>query len=200
VLKRELVWRRLADDALEGRRSTFHQTTLSAELGVSLGNVNLALEPLRAIGAVAVVGKNLVVRDVKKILMLWAARRAQPELIAAYASPDNARDTLRMLPPGLALTSMAGFVSRYREEPAPLSVIRGYAPSHDDSVISELERRFIPTASTDDATIVVYRADEHLGRQLPEVVTAAQMFVDIWNEGDFFASDYLRVLEAKLRL
>src|SRR3989304_5248194 len=75
MLKREIVGRQIADAVLEDRRTTFHQRELAAKLGMSPGNVHLALEPLRAVGAARVVGKNLVVRDVRKILLLWAARR-----------------------------------------------------------------------------------------------------------------------------
>ncbi|MGC8633510.1 MAG: hypothetical protein ACP5VP_02405 [Candidatus Limnocylindrales bacterium] len=199
MLKRELVWRQLADDVLTSQRPSFHQTTLAAELGMSLGNVNLALEPLRAIGAVEVVGKNLVVRDVKKILMLWAARRSPEPPVAAYASLEPARSTIRLLPPGLALTSYAGFIARYHEEPAPFAVIRGYARPGDNDVLSELERRFSPVP-TGQATIVVYSADAQMAQHFPEIVSPAQMFVDLWSEADFFASDYLRVLEGRLRL
>lgn len=200
MLKREMVWRYIADEALEGKRSTFHQSEMASELGMSVGNVNLALEPLRSIGAVEVVGKNLVVRDIKKVLMLWGARRAQPEILAAFASQESPRDLLKILPNGLALTSFAGFIERYHEEPAPLSVVRAYARPGDRRLMDELGRRFTRARDLSRATLVVYAADTLLAARLLGVVGPAQMFVDLWNEADFFASDYLRVLEGKLRL
>lgn len=200
MLKRELVWRQLADDVLTARRTSFHQTELSSELHMSMGNVNLALEPLKAIGAVDVVGKNLIVRDVKKILMLWAARRATPQVIAAFEAMDPPNKLLKLLPPGLSLTSFAGYTEHYHDQPAPLSVIRAYMASNELSAADELARRFTVTKSLDRAAIVVYAADDILAQQQPSVVGPAQMYIDIWNEGDFFASDYLRALEGRLGL
>lgn len=200
MLKREIVWRQIADDILLDRRSAFHQRQLAAELGVSLGNVNLALEPLRAVGAVAVVGKTLVVRDVKKLLAVWAARRDPLETLVAFAASESPPALIRLLPPGLALTSFAGYVARYGEGPAPFSVVRAYVRPGDDVVLAELARRFDRTADLANASLAVHAADPLLARDLPEVVGPAQLYVDLWAEADFFASDYLRALETRLRL
>ncbi|MHB8399909.1 MAG: hypothetical protein ACYDCI_13420 [Candidatus Limnocylindrales bacterium] len=200
MLKREILWRQIADDVLERRRATFHQRSLAAELGMSPGNVNLALEPLRAVGAASVVGKNLVVRDVRKILLLWAARRQPPRPLAAFTSMERARDLLGVLPPGLALTSFAGYVARYGDEPAPFSVARGYMRAEDEATLVELRRRFSETPDLGVATLIVHDADSVMARDLPEIVGPAQLYVDLWMEADFFASDYLRALEGRLAL
>lgn len=200
MLKREILWRQLADDVLDGRRTTFHQRDLAVELGMSAGNVNLALEPLRAVGAVAVVGKNLVVRDVKKILMLWGARRLPQPVTAAFVTPERARDVLHVLPPGLALTSFAGFVERYGDEPAPFTVVRAYVRADDARTLAELGRRFASALDKRTATIAIHAADAVLARDLPGIVGPAQLFVDLWSEADFFASDYLRALEGRLSI
>lgn len=200
MLKREILWRQIADDVLEGRRTTFHQRALAAELGMSPGNVNLALEPLRAVGAASVMGKDLVVRDVRKILLLWAARRQPPRPLTAFTSMEHARDLVRVLPPGLALTSFAGFVGRYGDEPAPFSVVRAYVRADDEATLAELRRRFSETSDPEVATLIVHEADGLMAGDLPEIVGPAQLYVDLWMEADFFASDYLRALEGRLAL
>ena len=200
MLKREIVWRRIADDVLENRQTTFPQRELAAQLGMSAGNVHLALEPLRAVGAARVVGKNLVVRDVRKILLLWAARRQPSRPLAAFTSMEHARDLVRVLPPGLALTSFAGFVARYGDEPAPFSVARAYVRLDDQATLVELRRRFNESPDVGAATLIVHEADSMLARNLPEIVGPAQLYVDLWAEADFFASDYLRALEGRLAL
>ncbi|MHB8696172.1 MAG: RNA-binding protein, partial [Solirubrobacteraceae bacterium] len=196
----EILWRQIADDVLEGRRTTFHQRALAAELGMSPGNVNLALEPLRAVGAARVVGKDLIVRDVRKILLLWAARRQPSRPLAAFTSMERARDLVRVLPPGLTLTSFAGFVARYGDEPSPFSVARAYVRADDQATLVELRRRFSESPDAGAATLIVHEADSVMGRNLPEIVGPAQLYVDLWMEADFFASDYLRALEARLTL
>ncbi len=200
MLKREILWRQIADDVLENRRTTFRQRELAVELGMSPGNVHLALEPLRAVGAASVVGKNLVVRDVRKILLLWAARRQPSRPLAAFTSMEHARDLVRVLPPGLALTSFAGFVARYGDEPAPFSVARAYVRPDDQATLVELRRRFNESPDVGAATLIVHEADSALARNLPEIVGPAQLYVDLWAEADFFASDYLRALEGRLAL
>lgn len=200
MLKREILWRMIAEDVLEGRRTSFHQRELARELDMSVGNVNLALAPLRAVGAVSVVGKTLIVRDVKKLLMVWAARRTPEPALAAFSSLESARDLVRLLPPGLALTSFAGFVARYGDEPAPYSIVRAYARGDDGRTVGELRRRFDEIADPGQAALIIHAADEVLVRSLPEVVGPAQLFVDLWSEADFFASDYLRALEGRLAL
>src|SRR3989304_2211326 len=141
MLKREIVWRQIADDVLEDRRTTFHQRELAAKLGMSPGNVHLALEPLRAGGAAGVVGKNLVVRDVRKILLLGAARRQPSRPLAAFTSMEHARHLGRVLPPGPAPTSFAGLVARYGDEPAPFSVARAYVRPDDEPPLVAIIRR-----------------------------------------------------------
>ncbi len=200
MLKREILWRRIADDVLENRQTTVHQRELAAQLGMSPGNVHLALEPLRAVGAASVVGKNLAVRDVRKILLLWAARRQPSRPLAAFTSMEHARDLVRVLPPGLALTSFAGFVARYGDEPAPFSVARAYVRPDDQATLVELRRRFNESPDVGAATLIVHEADSMLARNLPEIVGPAQLYVDLWAEADFFASDYLRALEGRLAL
>ncbi len=200
MLKREILWRQIADDVLENRRTTFRQRELAVELGMSPGNVHLALEPLRAVGAASVVGKNLVVRDVRKILLLWAARRQPSRPLAAFTSMEHARDLVRVLPTGLALTSFAGFVARYGDEPAPFSVARAYVRPDDQATLVELRRRFNESPDVGAATLIVHEADSALARNLPEIVGPAQLYVDLWAEADFFASDYLRALEGRLAL
>ena len=39
-----------------------------------------------------------------------------------------------------------------------------------------------------------------MARDLREIVGAAQLYVDLWMEADFFASDYLRALDGSLAL
>ena len=200
MMKRELVWRQLCDAVLAGSAESFHQRALAHELGMSVGNVNLALAPLRAIGAVDVVGKRLVVRDVKKILLAWAANRERPVPLGLFAPGNSPEETLRVLPPGVALTSFAGYVVAFGDRPAPFSAIRGYVTPGDQATVAELGRRFAPTDDPAAATITTYEADPVMAAALPAVVSPAQLYVDLWNEADFFASDYLRALETRFNL
>jgi hypothetical protein len=113
---------------------------------------------------------------------------------------EHARDLGRVLPPGLVLTSFAGFVARYGDEPAPFSVARAYVGADDQATLAELRRRFSESPDAGAATLIVHEADSVMARNLPDIVGPAQLYVDLWMEADFFASDYLRALEGRLAL
>ena len=74
--------------------------------------------------------------------MLWGARHRLPAVLASFSTQESPRELLKALPPGLSLTSFAGFVTRYHEEPAPFSIVRAYARPTDAKVLDELGRRF----------------------------------------------------------
>lgn len=198
--KQAAVWRRLADGALGGE--TEHtQQALAQELGFSKALVHHATLPLRASGAVEVVGKRLVVRDVRKVLMHWAThRRLDRDQVRQLRSESPAAETVAMAPPGLAFTSFAGFVRRYGEQPAPFSLVRAYVDPADDATLAELARRFTVPSAGRSANVIVHAADAVLAGRLEHTVSPAQLYVDLWNESDFFAVDYLRDLERRLGL
>lgn len=201
VPKQAFVWRHLANAVLEGDRSTFSQQEIAAELGLSKAHVHHAIAPLRGTGAVEVPGKRLVVRDVRKILLHWAVnRRPERDQILWLFSSATPAETVAMCPPKLAFTSFAGFVRRFEQQPAPYSTVRAYADPTDGATLQEVERRFMKPEGSVPANVVIHAADEVLARQLPHVVSPAQLYVDLWNESDPFAIDYLRDLDRRYHL
>lgn len=201
MLKREQVWRHLADQTLAGTVG-FHQQEIARDLAMSIGNVNLAIQPLRDTGAVEIVAKKVIVRDIRKLLTIWAARHNPEPVIAAFASAADTRGTMRLLPAGLALTSFAGVLAAYpdRPDPAPAPHVRAYIDPADSITLAELRKRFTERPDGPTATVKIHAADPVLAAKLPPIVSPAQMYVDLWHEGDFYAGDYLRALEAELRL
>ena len=195
MLKREQVWRYLADQTLDGSMA-FQQQEIALELDMSIGNVNLAIQPLRDVGAVEVVNKKLIVRDIKKLLVLWAARRTSAPVVASFAGSGSFRETMRVLPSRLTLTSFAGFAIRFpeRPEPAPASTIRAYVDPQDAATLSDLRSRFSEVPLGRPAMIVVHAADALMAAAMPSAVPPAQLYVDLWSESDFYAGDYLRAL------
>lgn len=201
MLKREQVWRYLADQTIAGQTG-FHQHDIAEHLSMSIGNVNLALDPLRELGAAEVVAKKVVIRDIKKLLIMWAARHDPEPLLGAFGSPVDARASMRVLPSRVALTSFAGFLASYpeRPNPAPIPHLRAYVDPADTAILGELRERF--TEQRDGATAVlrIHAADAVMAASMPSVVSPAQLYVDLWSESDFFAGDYLRALETELHL
>lgn len=199
--KQAALWRRLADAALDGTTS-FTQQALAEELGLSKSLVHHATLPLRASGAIEVVGKRLIVRDVRKILLHWATlRRLDRDQVLRLHSDVPPLETVALSPPRLAFTSFAGFVRRYGEQPAPFTLVRAYADPTDDATLAELTRRFATPTAGRPANLIIHAADALLATDgLQHTAPPAQLYVDLWNESDFFAVDYLRDLERRLAL
>ena len=199
--KQHLVWRHIADMVLERQESTVTQQAIADELEVSKALVHHALIPLRGSGAVEVVGKRLVVRDVKKVLLHWAVhRRLDRDIVLALGGEDTPDATVRSCPPGLSFTSFAGYVRRYAEHPAPYAIVRAYIDPNAEALRKELVERFPRPRGPGDPGLVLHAADPALARAKPAIVSAAQLYVDLWNEADFFAMDYLRALDRRLNL
>ncbi|MBI3559447.1 hypothetical protein HY085_03555, partial [Candidatus Gottesmanbacteria bacterium] len=71
--KIELIWREILEKS--SQNNIFEQVQLAKKFGFSTSTVHAAVTPLRAIGAVAVTGRNFRVINFEKILMFWATRR-----------------------------------------------------------------------------------------------------------------------------
>ena len=194
MLKRDRLYRRLADEAILSGRRDFTQAELAAALHMSAGNVHRALVSLRQSGAVEVRGKRLLVHDVPKILLTWAAQRSPQQVIAGFDVEGTTHEALKMLPPGLTLTSFAGVVERYGVEPAPLACVRAYARPGDDRVLAALRSRFLLARNPARATIVIMEADDEMAETMPEVASPAQLYVDSWWEPGVYAPDYMRAI------
>ncbi|MFH1916429.1 MAG: hypothetical protein ABIJ21_04135 [Nanoarchaeota archaeon] len=188
--KIEFVYRELVYQAMEKKTFRLTQAQLAADLKMSLSTVNLALEPLRRMNAIAVLRRGLVVKDVKKVLYYWASvRNLEKDVVYASRSDKTVRTIEAEMPAGAVFAGFSAFKFRYKDVPADYSEVYVYADE------SQIKKRFSQNAL--QPNIIVLEKDDRMDRY-GNVVTAGQLFVDLWNMKQWYAKEFLSALEVRL--
>ncbi len=184
--KSELVYLLLA----EGAART--QLEASAKLGISLSTVSNAVEPLRRMGAVEVNRNGMKVLDKRKLLLHWASVHVQRQIYSTCV--EGAGRAEREVPGGVLFTSFTAFKRIYGNPPADYGELYLYA---GEDALAELKKRFPP--SKRKANFFVLEAPEQLFRfGKAGCVPPSLVFVDLWNCREWYASEFVKVLEEKL--
>ncbi|MDP1722604.1 MAG: helix-turn-helix domain-containing protein [Candidatus Gottesmanbacteria bacterium] len=188
--KIEYVWRELLYRTIEQRKPVFGQQELAAMLGLSSSTVNLALAPLRRLGAVTIGKRHSEVIDYEKILYHWANHRAFSHDIKASLHLDiPVREIEGRLPTGTIPTAYTAVHELFGEPPADYGKV--YCYHHDPQVIL---KRLTGDSSTGEPNLFILHADPHLGSS----VSLSQLFVDLWNLTDWYAKDFCNFVKAKI--
>lgn len=189
--KIEYIWRHLLYQALEKREFSFGQQALAQRLGLSSSTVNLALKPLRQLGAVRIGKRHSEVTDPEKILYHWANhRQLRPASQLRVNLPILEIEGL--LPDHSIPTAFTGLRERFGEPPTDYDKVYCYHPQ-PQIVIDRFQGQTTPGP----ANLFVLEADPHLAGYGPQI-TLGQLFVDLWNLPDWFARDSVNFLKTKI--
>lgn len=187
--KIEIIWR----DILEGsvKNPVFEQKQLAKKYHLSTSTVFAAIQPLRRIGAVLVTGRNFRVINFEKILLFWATHRnTQKDII--YSTYVDA--------PVLEIEGLADNESVYGVYTAA-RLLLSTAPSEYSKVYlyntnpDSIMARF-PKNKKNTPNLFVLKPDPYLstyGKTTPP----SQTFIDIWNQKDWYAQEFLNSLKGK---
>lgn len=188
--KIEYVWRELLIRTTEKRTPSFGQQELAASLGLSSSTVNLALSPLRRLGAVIIGKRRSEVIDYEKILYHWANHRdISSDMTASLHLDLPVRDIEGRLPVGAIPTAYTAVRERFGEPPAEYGKVYCY---HVNPL--EVVERLTPDSSPGEPNLFILRADPYLGN----AVSLSQLFVDLWNMTDWYAKDFCNFVKAKI--
>ncbi len=190
MLKREVIWRTLATEAIEQKNLKFQQKELAMRFQFSLSTVSNALKSLRKIGAVKVGSRSFELTDLEKLLTFWATHRnLSAEILYRTHVPGGVRAIEGEVPPGVIFGAFSAYRIRFQDAPADYDKV--YLYTRD---LAELERRFPKRAGYEN--LIVLRMDPHL----PTAGTTpiAQIYADLWNLPEWYAADYLRALKARI--
>ncbi len=191
MLKVEFVYRELLFQALEKNKREFTQKQLSEILGTSLSNVNHALKPLKRMNAVKINPQNFVLVNPRKVLFYWASiRNTKKDVVYSTRAEASVSQIEKSMPAGVFFTAYSGFKFAFKEAPADYTSVYVYAKNSD-----EIKKRFPEKMFPHN--LFVLKADE-LQSKYGKTLPVAQLFVDLWNLQEWFASDYLKALEEKL--
>ncbi len=188
--KIEQVYREILYQAIEKKNKTLTQKELALALKISLSTVNHALEPLRKMGAIKVKQRNFTVTNIKKILYLWASKRnLEKDIVYKTRVEKSPRQIEQMMPSGVVYTAYSGYKFKFKKTPADYSEIYVYADDLDD-----IKKRFSIKKGTPN--LFILKKDSNMNRY--KTITAANLFVDLWNLGEWYARDFLKELEGEL--
>lgn len=187
--KAELVYRELLYSKVEQGKAVFTQLELAKALGISLSTVNNALRPLRKMGAVNVKRRGFDLVNAKKILYYWASiRNLGKDVIYRTRVESSVLGIEKEMPSFVVFAAYSAYKFRFDDAPADYSEVYAYC---DSSSLDVLARRFPPKKNNPNLFVL---KKEFMDSRMP----LAQMFVDLWNIKEWYASDFVKALEERL--
>lgn len=194
MLKKEVIYREILTKALEERQFDFKQLALAKKFGFSLSTLNHALKPLSSMGAVDVGSRGFKLSDIKKALLYWATvRKFERDVFYNTRMEESAIEIEKNVPASAIFTCYTGYKFLFRDIPADYSEVYFYLPEEE---AEEAELRFPPRKGP--ANVFVLKADKWLAER--KIAPAAQIFVDLWNLKTWYAGDFVKALEERLRI
>lgn len=188
--KIEYIWRDLLIQTIEKREPVFTQQALATKFRLSSSTVNLALSPLRKLGAVRIGKRHSEVTDYEKILYHWANHRhLDKDIMIRLHVNLPIMEIEGRLPEHSIPTGYTAIREMFGEPPSDYDKVFCY---HTDAGV--LIDRFASETIKGEPNLFVLRADPFLGTQ----VSLPQIFVDLWNMHDWYAKDFCRFTKLKL--
>ncbi len=188
--KTEIIYRGILFDVIENKKNRFTQLELSKKLNVSLSTVNNALKILDKIGGINIKKRCFTVRDIEKILIFWATKRNLDKDII-YKTNVNLpiQDIEKNMPSRVIYTAYSAYKFKFNDVPADYSEVIVYA---DD--VEDIQARF--PFKKGHANLVVLKKDKEMDKLIKNnIAPSAQVYVDLWNLGTWYAKEFLKELE-----
>lgn len=183
VTVREVIWRVLL---CEPHRE-WTQQDLAASLGVSKSTVYAALRVPRRVGAVQVGYRHLRVADWEKLRTIWATfRNLEADTLLTLRLRASVREVEGDMIPGARFTGPTAAKLALGGAPADYDQVMVYV---DPSDLPALQERYAGRVHRRGQTVLrAIRPD----RWLPPRVPLVQVYVDLWQLPDWWATDFLR--------
>ena len=187
-MKKERVYREILHGVLEEKVRFFKQLELSKACKLSLSTVNYALKPLEQMNAIEKKRFGFSMLDPKKVLLYWASiRRLEKDVVYKTYLDEPVEKIESEVPADSVFTAYSAFKFRFKRVPSDYGEVVVYGLRRD------FERRFGKEKSLVKPNLLVLNLDEHLMKF--RIATIAQIFVDLWNLGSWYAKDFLKETE-----
>ena len=191
--KIEQVYREILYQAIEKNKRVLTQLELSKSLGFSLSTVNLAVKKLEKINSVKIEKMQFRVIDLKKIIYLWASNRnIDRDIIYSTRINLPVREIERNIP-DMTYACYSAYKFKFNDVPADYSEVYVYASVEE---LEKIKKRF--PEQKGKANLIVLKKDKNL-EKYEKTGTIAQTFVDIWNLKEWYAFDFIKYLEEKIK-
>ena len=179
--KIELIWREILEQGISN--STFEQKSLAEKFNFSTSTVFAAVSSLRAIGAIAVTGRNFKITNFEKILLFWATHR------------NLAKDIIYQTHVDLPVFEIEGLVDNntvFGAYSAARNLLGEAASDYNKVYVYGGIPRF--PENKGEPNFFILKPDPFLRGKITPV---SQTFVDLWNLPDWYAKDYLEAIKQK---
>ena len=190
--KKERVYREILHRFYEVGVYRLRLREIASSCGVSVGLVSHALKPLQQMGAIQMYTRGFEVLDAWKILLFWCnVRRLWADVVYLNRVDMPVEKIEGIVPPKASFTAYTGFKHRFGYVPADYGEVVVYG------VAEEFEERFGEAQYTERPNLIVLKIDEHLLKF--SKIPLAQIYVDLWNLGTWYAREFIAKLEKHLQ-
>jgi DNA-binding transcriptional MocR family regulator len=189
--KKEIIWREILYQALEKKQYRFTQKELAQKFKFSLSTVFNALKIPRSTGAIKVSGRFFTVTDKQKFLSIWSTHRRLTKDIIYQTKVDLPVQKIEgELPAEVIPTAYTAFRLKFKEAPADYDKVYVYAEN-----LEQIKKRF--STKKGISNLIILKADKFL-KNYGLLAPLAQIYVDLWNLPEWYASDFLSILKEKI--
>jgi len=189
--KIEQVYKEILYQTIEKKNHVLTQLELSKKFGFSLSTINLALKKLEKINAVKIEKMNFRVIDFMKVLYLWASERDLEKDIIYKTRAEMPLKEIERNMPDVTFAIYTAYKFKFKDVPADYSEVYVYATEKE---AEEIKKRF--TENNKHPNLFVLKKEKI---DYGKTDTIGQIFVDLWNIKEWYASDFLKELENKLK-
>jgi hypothetical protein len=191
MTKKEIIWREILYRAIEKKQNRFTQKDLAKKFGFSLSTVFNALKIPRESKAIRVTGRYFEVTNPEKFLYLWATfRNLEKDIVYQTHFEEPIKEIESQVPSSTIFGAYSAFIRKFKEAPADYDKIYLYAGDSD-----EIKKRFPEKKGYQN--LIVLKADPFL-KNYGSCTPVAQLFVDLFNLPEWYATDFLKSLKEKL--
>lgn len=191
--KIEQVYREILYQAIENKNRKLTQLGLSKKLGLSLSTINLAIKKLEKMNSVKIEKMNFKILDAKKILYFWASIRNIDRDIIYQTRTEMSIKEIENNMPDIIYACYSAYKLKFKDVPADYSEIYVYASEQE---LEKIKKRF--PQNNKNPNLFILKSDENI-KKYGKTSTIGQIFVDLWNLKSWYASDFLKALEEKLK-
>lgn len=170
------------------------QKQLSKDCEISIGTVNYALKPLHRMGIIEKRQRSFKIVNPKKLLLYWASiRNLTNEIIYTTFSKESIRRIELMTPP-CVFTAYSGYKHKFNDVPTDYGEVYAYC---DPALV---KKRF-SQVRYQTANIFILKKDPYIEKRSEQgLAPLSLIYADLWNLNTWYANEFLKDLEKKLRL
>ncbi|MFH1592140.1 MAG: winged helix-turn-helix transcriptional regulator [Candidatus Woesearchaeota archaeon] len=183
--KIEFVFRNILEELMEKKNKSLTQAEIARALKISLSTVSLAISHLRKMNAVKVKKRSFEIVNGRKILLYWASiRDLNKDIIYKTRVEKSIIDIEKNMPSAVVYGGYSAYKFLFHDMPADYSEVYVYS---DD--LNEIKKRF--KENKNEPNLFVLKKEF-------EKMSLAHLFVDLWNLKEWYAKDFLKVIEEKI--